>query len=476
MAGIRPDGALAGDADLVITLAPDLDGNDPFVRFLVGMRNVKGLKVQAPPSLVRRLGSPRGLCTWTVSGDGQGHFVATWTEGTRTRVSGLRHAGNFSPADVERLYGPRLDPADDVIDHWQTFQAHMAGGNAGRIFVTSRERLIESRWAEGMPGSHGQVTPTEAMHIASLVARTRGEYVIDVDAESASRNGLDPFSWASTAAQALMPAYLPYHKHIVDECERVAAISPALDYVEGVFKWVRLLVEALNRLALAHLREAAVGSDNWTMLQQSDDVAAALQACAGSLEALAGLIAQRAGTALTDKDRRSVSFPSLVSQNKPWSRNLGRFEGARVCAAKAADGPIALASAMREEGFHHHPLSIRNAVFGHTLEVVDSAGNTVPRLIEDVTMGAVQPTGEPVDPAWATHGEDGILLQGDEPPYLLPWPHIRAVARELTTRLDATLAEMARIEGVAIPTTAGAKRMFFTMPVDDAILRASIGI
>ena len=150
MAGIRPDGALAGDADLVITLAPDLDGNDPFVRFLVGMRNVKGLKVQAPQSLVRRLGSPRGLCTWAVSGDGQGHFVATWTEGTRTRISGLHYAGNFSPADVERLYRPQLDPADDVIDHWQTFQAHMAGGSARvRILVTSRERLIKSRWAMG---------------------------------------------------------------------------------------------------------------------------------------------------------------------------------------------------------------------------------------------------------------------------------------------------------------------------------------
>jgi hypothetical protein len=211
------------------------------------------------------------------------------------------------------------------------------------------------------------------------------------------------------------------------------------------------------------------------MLQQSDSVAAALQACAGSLEALAGLIAQRAGAATTAKDRKEVSFPSMLSRNKRWSRQLGAYDSVASCAATGASGPIGLAATLRVQGFHYHPLSIRSAAFGHSFGVVDASGQTAPRFIEDLSMGALQPTGDSGDPEWATHGEDGILLQGDEPPYLLPWPYVRAVARELVDCVDRTLVEIGIIEGIGSRTSTVAP-MPFEMPLEAGLLRTSLGL
>ncbi len=476
VAGSSPDGWLTGEADLEVTLAPDLDVEDPLVQFLVGMRSVKGIHLLSPESLARRLGSPSGLTTWSIEGEGNGHYTAKWVTGSRTTYAGPGYATSYTDADVRRLYGPKLDAGDDVIDHWQAFQIHMARGRAGRIFVTGRDAILDSRWSGGVPGGHGQVSPAEAVHIITLAARSRGDYVVHADAASASLHVLDPFTWASATAQALVPAYLPYHAAVVDECAASDASSLALDQVEGVFRWVRLLVLALDRLAGAHLREACIGSNNWTMLQQSDSVAAALQACAGSLEALAGLIAQRAGTASTAKERRTVSFPSLLARTKPWSKQLGRYDSAASRAATGATGPTGLATAMREQGFHHHPLSIRSAAFGHVVNVVDASGQAVPRFIEEVSMGALQPTGDPADPAWATHGEDGILLQGDEPPYILPWPYVRAVSRELVLCLNSTLAEIAAIEAIPSGADSQPATAFLGMQLDHGILRTSLGL
>jgi hypothetical protein len=370
-------------------------------------------------------------------------------------MAGLMYAFNFSDGDVRRLYGPRVAPDDDVLEHWRAFQVHMARGAAGRIFVTSRDGILASRWEGGVPGAHGQMTPAEAVHVATLVVRGRGQHVVGAEAETGFLEKMDPFLWASAIAQALIPAYARYHGHLITEIESTAG-GPlsghpgrfALEQLEGVYKWLRLLVLSLDRLARAHLRDACIKSDNWTMLGQSDALAAALQACAGALEALAGLIAQRSGSVTTAGERRTVSFPTLVSRNKPWATRLGRYDRAAELAAEAADGPIGLATALREQGFHYHPLGIRSAAFGRLTEVVRPSGPE-PRFLEDVTMGAVQPTGGAAGTGWATHGEEGILLQGDEPPYLLPWPYVRSVARRLAQCLNASLDEMARVEGAA---------------------------
>ena len=468
IAGVRGDEVLEGTADLSLTLAPDVPAEDPIVRFLAGLSRLDGVDLIAPGPIAEDLGGSAAVASWTVE-DRTGHVVAVCRRGSDVREVSLRFASNFSEDDVRRVYGPVLHEGDDVMAHWRAFQLHRARGRAGRLFVTRRQGLIDARSSDVFPGDSGQATPEEAMHILTLALRRRGLYVIEADASTGYIGQYDPFGWTSAVTKALLPSYLTYHAHLVNESEGGGPML-ALDHCEGVFKWVRLLVLALDRLAALHLREGSVGSNNWLMLSQSEGVASAVQSAAGALEAVAGLIAQRARAVLTAGDRRQVSYPSLISQSKPWSRRLGRYGAVATRAGTGATGLLELAASMRDQGFHYHPLTITDLAVGKVIQVQTDQGAPEPRFIPELSLAAVQPMSGTPDPAWATHGTDGIVLQGEDPPYLLPWQYVRAVTRELTNCVDRVLTELGVLEGVVGGTQdqRGAQL--------ERVLRVSIGL
>lgn len=468
IAGVRGDEVLDGTADLSLTLAPDLSAEDPIVRFLAGLSRLDGVDLIAPRSTAEDLGGSPRVASWTIEGR-NGHVVAVCRKGSTVREVGLRFASNFAHGDVSRVYGPLLHRDDDVMPHWRAFQLYRARGSAGRLFVTRRQGLIDARSSDAFPRDSGQSTPEEAMHIATLTLRRRGPHVIEADANTGYIGQYDAFDWTSAVARALLPSYLTYHAHIASEAEAGGSML-ALDHCEGVFKWVRLLVLALDRLAELHLREGSVGSNNWIMLSQSEGVASAVQSAAGALEALAGLIAQRAGAVVTAGDRKQVSYPSLINQRKPWTQRLGQYAPAAALAGTGATGLLELAASMREQGFHYHPLTITDLAVGKTIQVQTGQGIPEARFIPELSLAAVQPMSGAPDAAWATHGTDGIILQGDDPPFLLPWQYVRAVTRELTACVNRVLVELGAIEGIATstPNERGAQL--------ERVLRVSVGL
>jgi hypothetical protein len=465
------------EGPLRVVLAPDLAVDDPDTRLLAQLDSTSAVEVIAAPESPLLAVPDLHIRSWSLHSH-DSHLIAEWHHDDSAHQTALSWAGNWAEDDIARNLGPLVPGTrEDRIAYFRAIQFHRRHSpQPSHIFVTRVPAIIAARTGSHFPNALGQCTPSEALMIAGLVLRHRNDFAVEVSRGYPA--SVDKFSWYAGVAELLMPSYLPYLRHLTKECEAAGTVTNgALDYHEGILIRTKHVLAAHDALGWLHLVEGEKGSDNVTLGDQTLWLYSGFQAAIGALEGLARLVGERAGAMRSTGERRELTFATLLNRTGKWSGRLASHTNV-IDAARAAYTPVLqLAAGLRGGGFHESPLIGQTLAFGHGTNVFDADGRARPNWIEDLTLGSIHPARFEGDLKWVTHGVDGMIaLRSRRVPYLLPFPTIRAVLRDVANLLDQSFAALATNDGVAIeapftclPATAT------DLPINSLGLRADSG-
>jgi hypothetical protein len=320
-AATAKDGAdLFDGTPLSMTLAPDLDADDESVHHLVRMGMLDEVDCLAAPELAARLNADLGARTWTVNAT-DGHVGVEWRSGRHTiNYGALDWFGNLPLAELTTKFVEHFgSESEAALAYFRAMQMHHQSPTRS-LFVTRRAAVIRGRY-EGFPGPIGQCTPEEALVLAGVVLRARGVF-IDTLVPSVGQVRPSGYNWYCGASQELLTPYLDAFAHLVDQAESTDnADLNALQYLQGIHARFKTLLRAHDRLGALHLRALRSGANNDITDQQSDAFYTAVQAAGGMLEGTAVLIAELEGN-VPQKEWRSVTFPTLVAGERPWTKGI----------------------------------------------------------------------------------------------------------------------------------------------------------
>ncbi len=407
---------------LQVTLSPDINMTDRYVKALASVDRARTIKLYAPPE----------------HKNGADHFFDMQYSHIRDIYWGLsipkdnREVAMPVP-NPERLvpyvFGEATDPAL-ALACYKALQAHDAIN--GELFVTQNETALACRFKGGFTKDLGIVTPKEAMKVVNLVLRSRKEFLLGFSRATYYAN---KGAYFDTMVQLLMPSYLRLYRGLV---ERGPLVDEACLYLEGTLVNLSQLLMAHDDLAIAHYGEGLKGANNDTVRDQQYASTNAILALTAVCEGLTWLIVR-----LSDQTPRkmSVSFRNLAREETSWTKNLGKLESIAKTLARIYEDPVVQALyALRDTIQHHMP--VRTAVMGFG-STVDFRGH--PRFSKDFEIGAIltgfcPPGGLPASELW-------IIADQQPEAAVLPYKFFTAASSSLIAVTEEVLAGISQALG-----------------------------
>jgi hypothetical protein len=436
------------ETPLRVLLAPDLSSQDPVVQDIVGLARREGVEVYSHVSTAPSFESTDVRPFELFKRDDV--FTVRWLRGDAERESVVLRAEDATFL-AEALLGRTPDAA--AAQAWSGTAAWAWNGNSEIDMTITREtHAIWERTTNSGFAEKSVLSPEEARLGILAVMHHHGRYTANVTASF--QRLAETFGWYSGVAQQAMPWYLPIFASVVKEREAIgeqlgsSAPDLLLDCLQGIFMRVRQLMKIHDQLMWLSLVESVADAKNDRVDEQGDLVFSAVNAVNGALDGLVIWLVEREGID-AGSSKKSVGFPALHAKDKKgWVSRFSRYAAAVAVLERPVHPILKVASDLRVQGYHYHPLLTTTLQFSEFVQVTLADGTTDWRVIREASAGAIRLGSSAAADLDLPYGEDGFLPFSHDA-YALPLGFVRGLIRDFLQLLNAALKEIAQADGLS---------------------------